>query len=261
MAKVEPYETKLGRLWRVRYRTPDRRQTDKRGFRTKRDAQAWAEQLEVDKRKGVYVAPVAGRVKLGEYAQEWLDSKHKLKPSTRARYQVVLDTALAEYADVALGDISRQFVREWVADLNRRLAPASVHKTVGVLRQVLAMAVTDKPTRDESGRRGGAALGDGDRAALPDTGSVARPGRRCRRSSSACVRPRHVRAAVRGSSGVALERCRSGTSEDPDRALGDARRRRVRGRVAEEREGSHGELACLRRGPTDDSASGRAGVP
>ena len=145
MAKVEPYETKLGRLWRVRYRTPDRRQTDKRGFRTKRDAQAWAEQLEVDKRKGVYVAPVAGRVKLGEYAQEWLDSKHKLKPSTRARYQVVLDTALAEYADVALGDISRQFVREWVADLNRRLAPASVHKTVGVLRQVLAMAVTDKP--------------------------------------------------------------------------------------------------------------------
>jgi hypothetical protein len=56
-------------------------------------------------------------VKLGDYAQEWLDSKHKLTPSTRARYQVVLDTALAGYAAVALGDISRQFVREWVADL------------------------------------------------------------------------------------------------------------------------------------------------
>jgi integrase len=82
-------------------------------------------------------------VKLGDYAQEWLDSKHKLTPSTRARYQVVLDTALAGYAAVALGDISRQFVREWVADLNRGLAPASLHKTVGVLRQVLAMAVTE----------------------------------------------------------------------------------------------------------------------
>lgn len=57
---------------------------------------------------------------------------------------MVLDTALAKHADLALGDISRQFVREWVADLRSQdLAPASVHKTVGVLRQVLAMAVAD----------------------------------------------------------------------------------------------------------------------
>ncbi len=55
----------------------------------------------------------------------------------------MLDTALAKYANVAIGDISRQFVREWVADLSVDLAPASVHKTVGVLRQVLAMAVDD----------------------------------------------------------------------------------------------------------------------
>jgi integrase len=144
MATISKYQTATGAtLYRVRYRTPDRGQTDKRGFKTKRDAQAWADQLEVDKRKGVYVAPGAGRVKLGDYAQEWLSSKHNLKPSTKARYKVVLDTALAKYADMALGDISRQFVREWVADLNRGLSPASVHKTVGVLRQVLAMAVID----------------------------------------------------------------------------------------------------------------------
>lgn len=144
MATISKYQNVSGAtLYRVRYRTPDRGQTDKRGFKTKRDAQAWAEQLEVDKRKGVYVASAAGRVKLGGYAQEWLDSKHNLKPSTRARYQVVLDTAIADRAEVALGDISRQLVREWVAELNQDLAPASVHKTVGVLRQVLAMAVTD----------------------------------------------------------------------------------------------------------------------
>ena len=46
----------------------------------------------------------------------------------------MLDTALAKHADMALGDISRQFVREWVTDLSAGLAPASVHKTVGVLR-------------------------------------------------------------------------------------------------------------------------------
>ena len=144
MATIEKYQTRDGAVrYRVRYRRPDGRQTDRRGFERKRDAAAWANQLEVDKRKGAYVAPAAGRMKLGGYAQEWLDSKAKLKPSTRARYQLVLDTAIAKHADVALGDISRQLVREWVADLSQDLAPASVHKTVGVLRQVLAMAVTD----------------------------------------------------------------------------------------------------------------------
>src|SRR6476620_10923231 len=143
MATISSYKITHGKRYRVRYRTPDNRQTDKRGFKTKRDAQAWAEQLEVDKRRGAYVAPAAGRVKLGEYAREWLDSKHKLKPSPRARYQVVLDTVIAARADVALGDVSRQLVREWVADLSVDLAPASVHKAVGVLRQVLAMAVAE----------------------------------------------------------------------------------------------------------------------
>ncbi|QZY46218.1 site-specific integrase [Mycolicibacterium austroafricanum] len=144
MATIEKYETASGATrYRVRYRTPDHRQTTKRGFETKRDATAWANQLEVDKRKGAYVAPAAGRVKLGQFAGEWLDSKHKLKPSTRARYQVVLDTFIAEHAEVPLGDISRQLVREWVADLSTSHAPASVHKTIGVLRQVLAMAVRE----------------------------------------------------------------------------------------------------------------------
>jgi integrase len=144
MATIERYETHSGATrYRVRYRTPDRRQTTKRGFRRKGDAEAWANQLEVDKRKGSYVAPAAGRIKLGEYAREWLDSKHKLKPSTRATYRVIVDTAIAKRADIALGDISRQMVREWVADLSVDLAPATVHKTIGVLRQVLAMAVAE----------------------------------------------------------------------------------------------------------------------
>ena len=39
MATVEKYETKSGAiLYRVRYRTPDNRSTQKRGFTTKRDA-------------------------------------------------------------------------------------------------------------------------------------------------------------------------------------------------------------------------------
>ena len=90
------------------------------------------------------MAPSDGRVKFGDLARRWLDSKHNLKRSTRARYEITRTRRSPSTRDMALGDISRQFVREFVADLNRTLAPLRlVHKTVGVLRQVLAMAVTD----------------------------------------------------------------------------------------------------------------------
>lgn len=55
----------------------------------------------------------------------------------------MLDTVVADRSEIALGDITRQLVREWVADLSVDLAPAAVHKSIGVLRQVLAMAVAE----------------------------------------------------------------------------------------------------------------------
>ncbi|WP_163695986.1 Arm DNA-binding domain-containing protein [Mycolicibacterium sarraceniae] len=43
MATIEKYQIASGATrYRVRYRTPDRSQTTKRGFATKRDAEAWA---------------------------------------------------------------------------------------------------------------------------------------------------------------------------------------------------------------------------
>ncbi len=50
MATISKYQTASGAtLYRVRYRTPDRVQTDKRGFKTKRDAEAFANSVEVTK--------------------------------------------------------------------------------------------------------------------------------------------------------------------------------------------------------------------
>lgn len=39
MATITAYETTAGKRYRVRYRKPDHSQTDRRGFRTKREAQ------------------------------------------------------------------------------------------------------------------------------------------------------------------------------------------------------------------------------
>lgn len=52
MGSVNAYETVAGRRYRVRYRTPGHQQTDKRGFRTKRDAELFLASLELAKARG-----------------------------------------------------------------------------------------------------------------------------------------------------------------------------------------------------------------
>ncbi|WP_167735378.1 hypothetical protein [Rhodococcus sp. 1R11] len=49
MATVKPYDTAKGTRYRVRYRTPEGRLTDKRGFATKAAAETFANVVEVDK--------------------------------------------------------------------------------------------------------------------------------------------------------------------------------------------------------------------
>ena len=56
---------------------------------------------------------------------------------------MTLDTLIAAHADIAIGDITRAAVRAWVADLSADSAPSTVHNEIGVLRQVLAMAVAE----------------------------------------------------------------------------------------------------------------------
>jgi hypothetical protein len=83
VATIDKYETSSGAArYRVRYGTPDRRQTDKRGFRTKRDAEQWAAKNEVDKLRGEYVAPELGKVTVGELGPAWLKRQQgHMKPS------------------------------------------------------------------------------------------------------------------------------------------------------------------------------------
>ncbi len=82
MATIESYETARGKRYQVRYRTPQRTQTKKRGFKTKRDATAFAATVEVQKMSGEYVAPAAGRVTVGERGMQWLARQTHLKPSS-----------------------------------------------------------------------------------------------------------------------------------------------------------------------------------
>lgn len=144
MATVSSYDTASGKRWEVRYRTPERTTTRKRGFTSKRQAQDFAATVEVEKLTGSYVAPSAGRITLGEVAELWMSSKVNLSASTRSRYRSVLDVhILPAFRTAPIADLTRERLRRWVTAMTATSSAATVQKNVGVLSQILDQAVKD----------------------------------------------------------------------------------------------------------------------
>jgi len=87
MGGITEYPTSAGKRYRVRYRKPDRTQTDKRGFKTKRDAQLFLASVEVKKSSGEFIDPTLGKATLTYLGRKWLDGRTHLKPSSKAVYE------------------------------------------------------------------------------------------------------------------------------------------------------------------------------
>jgi len=147
MAQVTSYQTAQGKRYRVRYRTPDRRQTDKRGFRTKREAEAFAATVEVAKMRGEYVAPSLGRVTVDELAGDWLARKEQSAAPSHYR---MLESAYRvhvrpRWASVSVADTDQLGVEAWITGMVRSGAGATtVLRAHGVLSGILADAVKGK---------------------------------------------------------------------------------------------------------------------
>lgn len=143
MASIEQYEIKGGRkLWRVQYRTPAGKPTTKRGFKTKRAANDWADENAHTMKTGGYIEPSAGRLAFETFAETWFTGKVNLAASTRARYRGVLDIHLIpEFGTAKLADITHERIQEWVAASAAQSTPGTVRKNMTVLNQVLAEAV------------------------------------------------------------------------------------------------------------------------
>lgn len=144
MATIESYETSTGaKRYMVRYRTPQRTQTKKRGFRTKRDAQEFAATVEVEKMTGAYVAPSLGMITVGELAPAWLSRKESdvarsnyrtLESAWRIHVKPVWGTA--RISDVDLGAVER-----WIAVMRKNSGATTVVRAYGVLAGILDDAV------------------------------------------------------------------------------------------------------------------------
>lgn len=147
MATIEKYETASGATrYRVRYRTPDRRQTDRRGFKTKRDAEAWAVKNETDKLRGEYVAPALGKITVGELGPGWLArQKGHMKPSGFRSYESAWRIHVEpKWGRVRVSDVTHTDVQAWVSDLAGKRGPVIVQTAYSVLARILDDAVRDR---------------------------------------------------------------------------------------------------------------------
>lgn len=153
MATIEPYDTSSGRRYRVRYRTPERKQTTKRGFRTKRDAEQFLASTEVSKARGEYIDLTAGRATIGTLGPSWLGRQSHLKPSSFRPVEASWrNHVLPAWGDARISDIRKTQVQQWVADLTNGTATAGakpksatvVIRAYGILAAILDDAMADR---------------------------------------------------------------------------------------------------------------------
>lgn len=132
------------KVYDVRFRDPDGRQR-KKTFGKKGDADRFATTVEASKLSGQYVDHRAGRITLGEFAeQRWLPSLVHVRPNTLELYRAHLrNHVLRAFDSRPLDSLRRPDCRTFVAMLATRLAPATVSTVYAVLRMVMQTAVDD----------------------------------------------------------------------------------------------------------------------
>lgn len=164
MGSITPYETASGKRYRVRYRKPDTSQTDKRGFKTKRDAELFLASVEVAKARGEFMDARASRVTVAELSEAWLLNREQaLKPSAfrpiRLAWQVYVSP---RWGSTSVADVKPSAVEQWIRELGNgtaktdksggRLVAATIAKpksattvlrAYGVLASILDVAVKD----------------------------------------------------------------------------------------------------------------------
>lgn len=139
---IEPYTTSAGKRYMVRYRKPNRGQTTKRGFRTKKDAELFLATVTTSKATGDYVDPARGRVTVGDLAQSWLRKKKSLKPSSFHSLDVAWRVHVApKWSGIPVSRIEPTGVEDWIQDMAEGVAPSTRERTTKITGRPLSATV------------------------------------------------------------------------------------------------------------------------
>lgn len=146
MASIKKYDTAKGIAWRVQYRSPDGKSRTKQGFRTKSEAQAWADKNAASIHNNDWIDPSAGKVTVGALGKRWLGTRTHLKPST---YRIVEQYwrvhVKPRWETTPVSAVRHSAVQEWIASIKR--SPTVVRGAYSCLSQIMGMAVADGAIR------------------------------------------------------------------------------------------------------------------
>lgn len=143
MASITSYETDAGKRYRVRYRKPDRSQTQKRGFTTKRSAELFLATVEVSKAKGEFIDATAAKETIGTLGRDWLKHQGHLKPSSARPLEIAWRLHVSPvWAQTPVSEVRFSRVQEWVTGLSG--SATTVLRAYGVLASILDVAVRDR---------------------------------------------------------------------------------------------------------------------
>jgi integrase len=133
-----------GMRWRARYVDDIGREVAK-GFARKVDATKWLDNVTSTIVTGTYVAPGAGSVTVGAMHEQWLKMQAHVKDSTKAARASAWSVHVrGRWTDTMVAEVQTSEVRAWVSELAEGSAATTIENALGVLRQVLAVAVEDR---------------------------------------------------------------------------------------------------------------------
>lgn len=148
MAYVDKVKVGLHAKYRARWVDPAGKQRAKT-FATKREAKAYAAEMERSLQVGSYVDPSKGKILIKDFAAEWLASRD-VRASTAARDESYFRSMiLPTFGDMPIGAIRPADVNAWKTKLLVGHAPATVGKALTLLKAMLNDApLPANPIRD-----------------------------------------------------------------------------------------------------------------
>ena len=180
----------------------------RRRYRTEKEARAALAEIQGQVNAGTYVQPSTLTVE--QACADWLQSRHKIRPTTAAGYEYVLQPVRSELGDLAVQDLTRRHIDELIVKLRagslerpggrprKAWSARSCNYMLGALSQVLAQLVAEGRLARNVAATGRSRAGQGQkirdihRRSGADGSAVA-----SRRPQPACVAPRSRRPTAR----------------------------------------------------------------
>lgn len=144
MATINRYTTAKGTRWEVRYRTPQRTTSRKRGFTSRRQAEDWLHENQAKVNRGQWQPAHVGKITLREFSKSWIETKVNLSANSKRAYRNSLDHfETAGLAGMYLKDIKPIDIEKWVAEISKTLSAKTVKNDYNVLFSIMKKAVRD----------------------------------------------------------------------------------------------------------------------